>query len=73
MANYRERIIQAIAGNNDIQTVPQLADILDEPVSLSLMEALFKLRKEGFISWKPSKYLYLTSKGYLACEVANAS
>jgi Mn-dependent DtxR family transcriptional regulator len=68
-----QEIIQAISGNNDIQTVPQLAELLDEPVSLSLMEALFKLRKEGYISWKPSKYLYLTSKGYQACEVVNAS
>ena len=73
MENQRQRIIQAIAGNNDIQTVPQLAELLDEAVSLSLMEALFKLRKEGLISWKPSKYLYLTSKGYLVHEVTNAS
>ena len=70
MPKLKLQIIQALAGNYGIETVPHLANSLDLEVDMSILEALYQLRKDGLINWRPGKYMYLSKKGY---EVLNAA
>jgi hypothetical protein len=64
MGELKSRIIQALAGKHDITTVPQIAALVQEPVGMSLLEALYQLREDGFINWRPGKFIHLSRTGY---------
>lgn len=61
---YDNKILALLVKKNDIKTVPQLAAALDIKDTIPLMEALYRMRKDGYISWRPGKFLYIRDKGY---------